>query len=126
MQATKLSTYLSDPLAGCLDILKEESNSLAMMRALFLRMRLFYSEKVCSSLSDQIISEADSCTAPRYQYIINETLYELRRAGKEFSEQYETVILNQWMSILMKEALNNDSVLDIIIAVKRNRKKRKR
>jgi len=116
---------MDDPLAGCLLIFKDEVNASQMVKSLFLRLRIFYSEPDATKLSDKIIEESDQVPFSRWEYIINETQYEIRRAYKDYNPMFETVLLNSWLHKLMKR-IQQDDALDFMVKLKKMREERPR
>lgn len=125
MEVQNITSLMDDPLAGCLPVVQIESNARNMLGSLLLRLRLYYKESVSNNIGDQLIKESDLVLMNRWEYVINECLYELRMKGKDYSMMYEAVVLNNWIKDLLKR-YQEDEVLDFIGVVKRNREGRKR
>ncbi len=125
MQGIALNAVIDDPLAGCLPLMQWEGNAINMMRALLLRLRIFYSEGVATSLGEQIIKESGAIAIDKWEYCINEVQYERRRCLPEYDERFETVVLNNWTKNLLKR-LPEDLVLPFFVKVRANREVRKR
>lgn len=125
MSVYSIQSVIDDPLAGCLPLVQEESNGTNLLRSLLLRLRLFLDETKSVQLSDQVIAEAQLVTINRWEYVINEVLYELRHCGRQYNEMFETVVLNNWV----KDLLNRwpeDTVYLFLRQVKKNREARRR
>lgn len=125
MVPVALNSLIDDPLAGCQPFLREPNAGTSMLRMLLMRLRIFYNEKASTAIGDQIIAESEKVKINKYEYIINEVLYEIRQCRKGFGEMYETVVINDWSKSLMKKK-EIDTVLDFISEVKKNRASRKR
>lgn len=125
MEPIPIQGFLDDPLAGCKPIMLEQGNGTNMLRGLLLRLRIFHTEKKATAIGDQLVAEAPGTGINHFEYCINEVLYEIRRSTKEFSEQYETVVLNNWTKDLLKR-LPEDVVLPFFVKVRENRKNRRR
>jgi len=125
MQAVSMQGLWDDPLAGCWPIVQETANGTNMLRSLLLRLRIYYSEGTATKIGDQIIKESHHITINRWEYIINECLYELRIPGKGYSLEFETDLLNKWIADLITR-YDQDQVLEWVVMVKRNREQRKR
>lgn len=125
MSVYSIQSVIDDPLAGCLPLVQEESNGTNLLRSLLLRLRLFLDETKSVQLSDQVIAEAQLVQINRWEYVINEVLYELRYCGRQYNEMFETVVLNNWVKDLLKR-WPEDTVLEFIMIVKSNRVCRKR
>lgn len=125
MHAVTINTIIDDPLAGCLAVVKQGNNATTLLRSILIRMRLFYNEKKCKSISDQIIRESDDVTIDPWEYIINENLYEMRRISKGVNEMLETAVLSNWTRELMK-IYTHDQALEFVSRLKNNRLRRKR
>lgn len=120
MEVRNITTLMDDPLAGCLAVVQNETNGRSMLGSLLLRLRLYYPETVSNNIGDQLIKESDAVLMNRWEYVINECLYELRLKRKDYSSMFETVVLNNWVKDLLKRYPEND-VLDFVGVVKRNR-----
>lgn len=116
---------MSDPLAGCLPWIQNDSNGTNLLKSLLMRLRLFLNEDCSVTLCDQIIASAKLVQINRWEYVINEVQYELRRCTPEFDERFETVILNNWVKDLLKR-LPEDNVWEFHRVVREYRKQRKR
>lgn len=125
MPPIAFNSVTDDPLAGCSPIVQEEGNGTTMLRGLLLRLRLFLDEKRSTIIGDQVIAEAQLVAINRWEYVINEVLYELRRCQKEYAEAFETVVLNNWTKDLLQRHAE-DVVWAFFKQVKRNREGRQR
>lgn len=129
MQGVRVNTIIDDPLAGCLDVVKLESNAINLFRSLSLRLQLFHKEKVCKSIGDQIIKESKTCGIYVFEYIINEIQYEsrlaMRKLRKEYTDQFEEAVLKNWIKQIIKN-YSEDFALEFLTKLKGNRTKRKR
>jgi hypothetical protein len=113
---------MDDPLAGCLPIIHYGGNAETFLGSILVRLRIFHKEAVCTQLSDMIIEESADYPGFRYEYIINEVIYEMRLARQGKDEMYEKVILDSWIKKLMK--VDQDSVLEFVSRLGRDREKR--
>lgn len=125
MGSVGVNDILDDPLAGCLDIFRDEVSASQMEKSLFLRLRIFYREPDAVKLSDKIFEEAENMPFSKWEYIINEMQYEIRRAYKDYSSNFETVLLNSWMYKLMQR-IQQDDALDFMVMIKKYREERPR
>lgn len=117
--------YFDDPLAGCQEIMHYEGPGTTMLGSMLLRLRIFLKEEVCNRIGDQLVDEALAIGVNRFEYAINEVLYEIRRCGTDYDESYETVLLNSWTKDMLKR-YPEDTVWSFFKAVKINRQRRKR
>lgn len=125
MIGVAVDSIMDDPLAGCLPIFEDVANASNMLKSLFMRLRIFYSEPVATALTDQIIIESGEVPFSKWEYIINECQYEKRRAWIEFNPMFETVVLNNWMHQLMKR-IQQDEALEFMFKLKKWREERPR
>lgn len=119
-KVNKSTDLMDDPLAGCLYFMQEEGNAKNFLGSVLLRLRLFYTEDVCNKLADTLIDQSDHVQISRWEFVINETLYEFRKAQKSFDTMKEAVTLNDWATDLMLR-YHEDMVLDFVGVVKRGR-----
>ncbi len=120
-----VSSIMEDPLAGCLPLMRVESNAQNMLGSMLMRLRIFYSEPEANTISESIIAEVKNISIYHWEYVINEVMFEFRRVQKKWSEQYEENILNQWTTDLLKRH-QEDAVWSFFRQVKANRLSRKR
>jgi hypothetical protein len=128
MQPRNAVNLMDDPLVGCGSIFQNEPNCHNFLRAVMLRIRLFYSESTCEKISDQIFSEAKDPRASklyRYEYIINETVFEFREAKKFIRPYTDTDSLNTWTNMVMDQH-GHDYGIEFFIFVKTNRENREK
>lgn len=120
---TRAQTLFDDPLAGCSPLVADPANAQNLLRSLLLRLRLFYSEKVCDALTHELFEGGNNYPGYIYEFILNEMMYELRVAKSGINEMYEKVILDSWIKQLMKK-VEQDAVLEFVGRLKKDREKR--
>lgn len=125
MFAIPLQSIIDDPLAGCSPVMQQDGNGTNMLRGLLLRLRLYYSEEMANELTNQVIKECKLVSVPRWEYVINEILFEIRYKSSVYSAAYETAVLNDWTKDLMTR-YPEDVVYNFFWQVKGNRDRRKR
>lgn len=125
MKPIRVQTIFSEPLAGCLPICRDPDNAYNMLRAILLRLRLFYKEDVCTKLFDDITEGSKRTAVPQNEYLINEVQYEIRRAGKEYDPQFEAVLINTWLKDLITR-IPEDDAYAFMRDLKANRENRTR
>jgi hypothetical protein len=120
----RVQSLYDEPLAGCQPIFEDAANATNMLRSLLMRLRIYYTEKVCTALGDRIIAEAGNVQIYRMEYVINEVQYEIRRAGN-YNPAFEEVLLNSWVKDLLNR-VPEDAVWQFNKVVRGYREERKR
>lgn len=120
----RVQSLYDEPLAGCLPVFEDAAAATNMLRSLLLRLRIYYTEKVCTALGDCIIAEAGNFSIYRMEYVINEVQYEIRRASN-YNPAFEEVLLNNWVKDLLKR-VPEDAVWQFNKVVRAYREERKR
>lgn len=119
----RIPDLLDDPLLGCDDLLAIQSNAINVYHSALLRLRLFYPGDKAKDLAERIADEAPETQLRTMEYVINEVLYEIRRAQQTFNPVFEELVLKNWTSKVLKQ-YGEDIALPFIIRLKAAREAR--
>lgn len=125
MQATNSNELMLDPLAGCLPIMQTPGSDQNFISSVLMRLRLCTSAKISESIFEQVKKEAKRSGIYPSEYIINELLYEFRKARRKHEESFEVVVLKNWTSKVIRRH-GEDAGLVFFKVVSAAREKRKR
>ena len=125
MSPKPIRDFLDDPLLGCDENVLIPSNTYNVYHSVLLRLRLFHPGERARELADRIADECEATGLEPGEYLINEILYEMRRAQRTFNPAFEEVVLKNWTKLVLKK-YGEDVGLSFYTRLKEVRESRKR
>ena len=125
MQAVNVNDVMLDPLAGFLPVMQLPGNADTFIESIATRLMVCIGREKTVLLREQLRKESNKIGFDKKCYIINELLYEFRKAAPRKSLVDEKEIQNKWIAKVISK-MGQDTGLEFFTKLNEHRANREK